>query len=80
VGETMVVYIAAGGRPNPTFDPLEPVQTMTAFIGATGLGDVPTGSIAYETIFAVGLVLFVITLAMNMLSIALVRRYREVYE
>ena len=80
VGETMVVYIAAGGRPNLTFDPLEPVQTMTAFIGATGLGDVPTGSIAYETIFAVGLVLFVLTLAMNMLSIALVRRYREVYE
>jgi phosphate transport system permease protein len=56
------------------------VQTMTAFIGAAGLGDVPTGSIAYKTIFAVGLVLFVMTLIMNMISIWLVRKYREVYE
>jgi phosphate transport system permease protein len=53
---------------------------MTAFIGATGNGDVPTGSIEYKTIFAVGLTLFVITLAMNLVSIRLVRKYREIYE
>ena len=53
---------------------------MTAFIGATGTGDVPTGSIEYKTIFAVGLTLFVLTFAMNIVSIQLVRRYREVYE
>ncbi|HXV58135.1 MAG TPA: phosphate ABC transporter permease subunit PstC [Gaiellaceae bacterium] len=80
VGETMIVLIAAGGLAQITFDPREPAQTMTAFIGATGIGDVPTGSIEYKTIFAVGLTLFVLTLAMNVLSIRLVRRYREVYE
>jgi phosphate transport system permease protein len=80
VGETMIVLIAAGGLAQITLDPREPAQTMTAFIGATGLGDVPTGSIEYKTIFAVGLTLFVITFAMNMLSIRLVRKYREVYE
>ena len=53
---------------------------MTAFIGATGNGDVPTGSIEYKTIFAVGLTLFVITYAINLLSIRLVRKFREVYE
>ena len=80
VGETMIVLIAAGGRPNLTADPLEPVQTMTAFIAATGNGDVPTGSIEYKTIFAVGLTLFVATFFMNLVSIRLVRRFREVYE
>ena len=54
VGETMIVLIAAGGQPNWTFNPTEAVQTMTAFIAATGQGDVPTGSIEYKTIFAVG--------------------------
>ena len=53
---------------------------MTAFIAATGTGDVPRGTVDYNTIFAVGLTLFVITLAMNIISIRLVRRYREVYE
>jgi phosphate transport system permease protein len=80
VGETMIVLIAAGGLAQITADPRDPAQTMTAFIGATGLGDVPTGSIEYKTIFAVGLTLFVITLAMNMISIRLVRKYREIYE
>jgi phosphate transport system permease protein len=80
VGETMIVLIAAGGLAQITFDPREQAQTMTAFIGATGLGDVPTGSIEYKTIFAVGLTLFVITFAMNMISIRLVRKFREVYE
>jgi phosphate transport system permease protein len=80
VGETMIVLIAAGGLAQVTFDPREPAQTMTAFIGATGLGDVPTGSIEYKTIFAVGLALFVLTFAMNIVAIRLVRKYREIYE
>ena len=80
VGETMIVLIAAGRRPNLTWNPLEAVQTMTAFIAATGQGDVPTGSIEYKTIFAVGAALFVLALIMNLVAIRLVRRYREVYE
>jgi phosphate transport system permease protein len=80
VGETMIVLIAAGGQPNWTFNPTEAVQTMTAFIAATGQGDVPTGSIEYKTIFAVGATLFVLTLVMNLVSIRLVRKFREVYE
>jgi phosphate transport system permease protein len=80
IGETMVVLIVAGGIAQITLDPREPSQTMTAFIGATGIGDVPTGSIEYKTIFAVGLTLFVITFFMNMISIRLVRKYREIYE
>jgi phosphate transport system permease protein len=80
IGETMIVLIAAGGQPNWTWNPLQAVQTMTAFIAATGQGDVPTGSIEYKTIFAVGATLFVMTFVMNLLSIRLVRRFREVYE
>jgi phosphate transport system permease protein len=80
VGETMIVLIAAGGQANFSFNPLDPVLTMTAFIGATGQGDVATGTIAYKTIFAVGATLFVMTLVMNLISIRLVRRFREVYE
>ena len=80
VGETMIVLIAAGQLAQITFDPRETIETMTAFIGATGNGDVPTGSIEYKTIFAVGLTLFVITLVMNLISIRLVRKYREIYE
>jgi phosphate transport system permease protein len=80
IGETMIVLIAAGGQPNLTWNPMEAVQTMTAFIAATGNGDVPTGSIEYKTIFAVGLTLFVMTFAMNIIAIRLVRKYREVYE
>jgi phosphate transport system permease protein len=80
VGETMIVLIAAGGQPNFTWNPLEAMQTMTAFIAATGQGDVPTGSIEYKTIFAVGATLFVMTFVMNLVAIRLVRRFREVYE
>jgi phosphate transport system permease protein len=80
IGETMIVLIAAGGQPNLTWNPMEAVQTMTAFIAATGTGDVPTGSTEYKTIFAVGLTLFVMTFVMNIVSIQLVRKYREVYE
>ncbi|MWA14588.1 phosphate ABC transporter permease subunit PstC [Streptomyces sp. BA2] len=80
LGETMIVAIAAGGRPNLSFNPLEGMQTMTAFIAAAGIGDLPTGSTGYQTIFAVGSLLFVLTLVMNLVSIRLVRKYREVYE
>ena len=80
VGETMVVLIAAGQVPYLGLDPTRPAETMTAFIGATAKGDVPTGSIEYKTIFAVGMTLFVITLIMNLISIRFVRKYRQVYE
>jgi len=80
IGETLVVVIAAGATPNFTLDPAESVQTMTAFIAATSTGDIGVGSLVYKTIFAVGALLFLMTMAMNLLSIRLVRRYREVYE
>ncbi|HZK15839.1 MAG TPA: phosphate ABC transporter permease subunit PstC [Solirubrobacterales bacterium] len=80
VGETMIVLLAAGSTPNFTFLPNEAVQTMTAYIGVTATGDISTGSVDYESVFAVGSVLFVMTLAMNLVSIRLVRKYREVYE
>ena len=81
IGETMIVLIAMGLQPNlGAWDPRQTGETMTAFIGATGNGDVPTGSIEYKTIFAVGLTLFVMTLVMNVISIRLVRKYREAYE
>ena len=80
VGETMIALVAAGQQPNLSFDPREAVETMAAFIAATGAGDVPTGSTEYKTIFAVGATLFVITFVMNVFAIRLVRKYREVYE
>ncbi len=80
VGETMIVPVAAGLKPTLTLDPFEQIETMTAFIAATAVGDMPTGSIEYKTIFAVGLTLFVITLVLNLIAIRLVRRFREVYE
>ena len=76
----MIVLIAAGGQPNWTWNPLQAVQTMTAFIAATGQGDVATGTTAYKTIFAVGATLFVMTLIMNVIAIRLVERFREEYE
>jgi phosphate transport system permease protein len=80
IGETMIVLIAGGTQPNWTFNPTKSIETMTAFVGATANGDVPTGSIEYKTIFAVGLTLFVMTFVLNIISIRLVRKYREVYE
>ena len=80
VGETMIVAIAAGQQAKLTLNPLESIETMTAYIAQVGIGDVPTGSIEYKTIFAVGATLFVATLLMNIISIRLVRKYREVYE
>ena len=80
VGETMIVLIAAGNIPSDSLDPTKAHQTMTGFIGAAGIGDQPTGSTGYKTIFAVGATLFVVTFLMNLFSIRLVRKYREVYE
>jgi phosphate transport system permease protein len=80
VGETMIVLVAMGQQPNLTFDPREAAEAMTAFIAATGAGDVAQGTIDYKTIFAVGATLFVLTLIMNVFAIRLVRKYREVYE
>lgn len=80
VGETMAVTLAAGATPRMTLDFLESVQTMTAYIVQVSLGETPHGSIEYRTIFAVGLVLFCMTLAMNLLSNRITKRFREVYE
>ncbi|MFZ9668783.1 MAG: phosphate ABC transporter permease subunit PstC [Solirubrobacterales bacterium] len=80
VGETMIVLLVAGASPNLTLDPGSSVQTMTAFIGTTATGDISTGTITYDTIFAVGVLLFVITLVLNLFAIRMVRKYREVYE
>jgi phosphate transport system permease protein len=80
VGETMVVVLAAGNTPNLTFNPLESIQAMTAYIATTATGEIAQDTVEYDTIFAVGTVLFVMTLAMNIVAIRLVRRFREVYE
>ncbi|MEX1141328.1 MAG: phosphate ABC transporter permease subunit PstC [Thermoleophilaceae bacterium] len=82
IGETMIVLIAAGSTPTLSgpWELTQSVQTMTAFIGTTATGDIATGTITYDTIFAVGALLFAMTLVMNMLAIRLVRRFREVYE
>jgi phosphate transport system permease protein len=80
VGETMIVLLAAGSTPQLTFNPVESVQAMTAYVGVTATGDIATGTIEYDTIFAVGTVLFAMTLIMNLLAIRLVRTYRQVYE
>ena len=80
VGETMIVLIAAGQVPSGSLDPKVAHETITAFIGATAKGDLPTGSTEYKTIFAAGTTLFFLTLAMNAVAIRFVRRYREVYD
>lgn len=79
VGETMVLAIAAGQNPNLTWDPREGASTITAFIVQMSLGDVAHGSLAYTTIFAVGLLLFLITLTFNIIGFYLRRKFREAY-
>jgi phosphate ABC transporter permease protein PstC len=79
VGETMIVALAAGAQKNLTLDPREGMQTMTGFIAQTAGGENPVGSTSYNTLFAVGLLLFLITLVVNVISIAFVRRFRQVY-
>jgi phosphate transport system permease protein len=81
IGETMIVTIAGGLISNEVdFNPLHAIETMTAYIAAVSSGDIPVGSIEYKTVFAVGLLLFVMTFILNAISIRLVRRFREVYE
>jgi phosphate transport system permease protein len=79
VGETMVVAIAAGMQPNFTFDPREQAATITAYIVQVSLGDLPHGSIGYQSIFAAGLVLMLITLIFNVIGFSLTRKFREAY-
>jgi len=80
VGETALVLVAGGQVPSTSLDPLESHQTMAAFIASISRGDISTGSIEYLTIFAVGFTLLVLTLILNIASIRLVRKYRQVYE
>ena len=80
IGETMIVAIAAGSTPNLTLSPLESIQTMTGYMFQVGLGDAARGTIDYQSLFAVGAMLFVITLLFNIAAQILVNRFREVYE
>jgi phosphate transport system permease protein len=80
IGETMAVTLAAGATPNLTLNPLESIQTMTAYIVQVSLGDTPNGSLTYQTLFAVASVLFVSTFVLNILGAWVMRRYQEVYE
>jgi len=80
IGETMAVALAAGMSPNLSCNPLETTQTMTAYIVQVSMGDTPAGTVEYQTIFAVGLLLFVVTLAINLLAHRVLARFREVYE
>jgi phosphate transport system permease protein len=75
----MVVAVAAGQQPNFTLNPMEPAATITTFIVQVALGDLPHGSIEYQSIFAAGLVLMLMTLGLNVVGHLLRRRYREVY-
>ncbi len=80
VGETMIVVIAMGNTPRLSFNPLEQMQAMTAYIVQVSLGDTPHGTLEYQTIFAVGATLFLITMVLNLLSFRLLRRFREIYQ
>lgn len=79
IGETMIVAVAAGMQPNLTFNPLDQSATITAYIVQVALGDLPHGSIGYQTIFAAGLALFLLTLVFNLIGFFLRRRFREAY-
>ncbi|PAU95605.1 phosphate ABC transporter permease subunit PstC [Aliifodinibius salipaludis] len=80
IGETMIVAIAAGQTPVFTFDPTVPIETITAYIVKVSSGDVPQGTIAYKTIFAAGITLFVVTFILNNISFWIKNRYQEKYE
>src|SRR5687767_3094206 len=79
IGETMIVAIAAGQQPRLTGNPLVPIETMTAYIVQVSLGDTPAGTLEYRTIFAVGMLLFLMTFVLNLASDRLRRRFREEY-
>lgn len=80
VGETMAVALAAGSTPKMSLNPFESVQTLTGYIVQVSMGDTPAGTIEYKSIFAVGMVLFVVTIFFNILAYKLVKRFRSVYE
>jgi len=80
IGETMIVVIAAGGNANLTADPRQSMATMTTFIVRISQGDSPATSIAYKTLFVLGMTLFVMTLTLNLVATRIVRRFRERYE
>jgi phosphate transport system permease protein len=79
VGETMIVAIAAGQQPLLHFNPLLPVETMTAYIVQVSLGDTPHGTLEYHTLFAVAMMLFLLTMALNMISLTIRERYKRMY-
>jgi phosphate transport system permease protein len=79
VGETMIVAIAAGQQPLLHLNPLQPVETMTAYIVQVSLGDTPHGTLEYHTLFAVAMMLFLLTLALNMISMKIRDRFRRMY-
>jgi phosphate transport system permease protein len=79
IGETMAVTLAAGQTPNLTLNPAESIQTMTAVIVQISKGDTPAGSLAFQTIFSVGVTLFLMTMALNLISVRLVRKFRHAY-
>lgn len=79
VGETMIVAIAAGLQPNLTWNPMDEAATITAYIVQVSLGDLPYGSLEYQTIFAAGLTLVLMTLVFNIIRYFLSKRYREIY-
>ncbi|MFN3821189.1 MAG: PstC family ABC transporter permease, partial [bacterium] len=80
VGETMIVTIAAGLQPRLTLNPLVPIETMTAYIVQVTQGDIPHGTMEYQTIFAVGLMLFGLTFLINTVSFFMTRRMRQIYQ
>ena len=80
MGETMIVTIAAGGIPNLSINPVEAMQAMTAYIMEVAMGDTARGTIEYRSIFAIGSLLFVFTLGLNLIAQALLGRFREVYD
>lgn len=80
IGETMAVTLAAGATPNMTFNPLESIQTMTAYIVQVSSGDTPHGTIEYQSLFVIGATLFMITLMMNLISGQILRKYKQKYE
>ena len=79
VGETMILAVAAGMQPNLTFNPAEPGATITSFIVQVALGDLPHGSVAYQTIFAAGLTLMLLTLVFNLIGFYMRKKFREAY-
>jgi len=79
IGETMIVAIAAGNQPSLTFNPFSQIQTMTAYIVQAVGGEAPRGSLTYQSIFAIGALLFLMTFTLNFVAARIVRRFREVY-